>query len=597
MRSVRLALPAIVPWAARESCRSFGVRSTATLLALLLTGCAPAVRGPSVLLLTLDTTNPEALGAYGGPAGLTPNLDRLAREGLLFEEARAVAPLTLPAHASMLTGLYPPRHGLRRNGELALAPEARTLAERAREQGYATGAFVAAVVLAPEFGLAQGFETYDAPAVPKDVEEHLAASRSAEEIATRALAWLAARDDERPFFLWLHFYDPHFPYRPPAAASARAGGNDYLGEVSALDEAIGRVLDALGRSGALENTLVAALADHGEGLGRHGEETHGAFVFDSTLRIPFLLRLPGAGRAGERRADPVSQVDLAPTLAAALGWPLDADLDGRDLLSTSASAGVYFESYFGVQSFGWSQAAGWTDGRAKYVHSSAPELYELARDPREEDECLAREPARAEELRARMQTLCTRARMAGAELGGDKDDVQREIERLGYAGVGSEGDHDPEPLDTPARPSPHRMRAAFADYMAGRKLAEEQGASVEACALLENAVRANPENHKAWFALARARADLRRFEEAATAYREVLRWPAAERIPAQLNLAVCLHNLGRTREALDELALALRDTDGPPGALELWLALLESAGQGPQIDAVRQRLRARRPGS
>ncbi|MEQ1894405.1 MAG: sulfatase, partial [Planctomycetota bacterium] len=278
------------------------MRSTATLLALLLTGCAPAVRGPSVLLLTLDTTNPEALGAYGGPAGLTPNLDRLAREGLLFEEARAVAPLTLPAHASMLTGLYPPRHGLRRNGELALAPEARTLAERAREQGYATGAFVAAVVLAPEFGLAQGFETYDAPAVPKDVEEHLAASRSAEEIATRALAWLAARDDERPFFLWLHFYDPHFPYRPPAAASARAGGNDYLGEVSALDEAIGRVLDALGRSGALENTLVAALADHGEGLGRHGEETHGAFVFDSTLRIPFLLRLPGAARAGERRA-------------------------------------------------------------------------------------------------------------------------------------------------------------------------------------------------------------------------------------------------------------------------------------------------------
>ena len=184
-----------------------------------------------------------------------------------------------------------------------------------------------------------------------------------------------------PFFLWLHFYDPHFPYRPPAAAGARAGGNDYLGEVSAMDEAIGRVLDALERSGELEHTLVAALADHGEGLGRHGEETHGAFVFDSTLRIPFLLRLPGAARAGERRADPVSQVDLAPTLAVALDWPLDTDFDGRDLLGTSASPGVYFESYFGVQSFGWSQVAGWTDGRAKYVHSSAPELYELARDP------------------------------------------------------------------------------------------------------------------------------------------------------------------------------------------------------------------------
>jgi arylsulfatase A-like enzyme len=573
------------------------MRVSTSIALLLLGGCAPSVRGPSVLLLTLDTTNPEALGAYGGPAGLTPHLDRLAREGLVFEQARAVAPLTLPAHASLLTGLYPPRHGLRRNGELALAPDAHTLAERARERGYATGAFVAAVVLAPEFGLTQGFEAYDAPAVPAKLEEHLAASRSAAEIATSALAWLAQRDGEQPFFLWLHFYDPHFPYRPPAAAGARAGGNDYLGEVSAMDEAIGRVLDALAQSGELERTLVAAVADHGEGLGRHGEETHGAFVFDSTLRIPFLLRLPGAERAGERRADPVSQVDLAPTLCAALGWAGDADFDGRDLLGTDASAGVYFESYFGVQSFGWSQAAGWTDGRAKYVHSSAPELYELARDPREEDDALARAPAQAEELRARMQALCARARLAGAELAGGKEDVQREIERLGYAGVGSEGDGDPEPLDTPARPSPHRMRAAFADYMEGRKLLEEQGASVEACARLENAVRANPENHKAWFALARARADLGHFEESAAAYREVVRRPAAERIPAQLNLAVCLHNLGRTDEALEELARALHDTDGPPGALELWLSLLEGAGQSSKAEAVRKRVRARRPGS
>lgn len=585
-----------MPHVRARSGRCSLVRSLAALLLLSLASCGSAARGPSLVLLTLDTTNPEALGAYGGPAGLTPHLDRLAREGLCFENARAVAPLTLPAHASILSGLYPPRHGLRRNGERALAPAAVTLAERARERGYATGAFVAAVVLAPEFGLAQGFEVYDAPAVPTNVEEHLGASRTADEVVARATRWLAQRDEDAPFFLWLHFYDPHFPYKPPAEARARAGGDAYLGEVAAMDAAIGRLFAELERRGGLDDALVVALADHGEGLGRHDEETHGAFVFDTTLRIPFLLRLPGAARAGERRGDAVSQVDLVPTVLAALGWPAVADLDGRDLLASDTAPGVYFESYFGVQSFGWSQAAGFTDGVAKYVHSSAPELYDLGLDPDEIRELSALDPARAEPLRARMRALLARPRLTPAELAVDPTDFQREIERLGYAGVGSEGDEEPEPLDTPARPSPHRMRAAYADYMAGRKELEERGASAEVCARLERAVGANPENHKAWFALARARADLGDFAAAAAAYREVLRYPAAERIPAQLNLAVCLHNLGRAEEALAELAGALRDTDGPPGALELWLSLLEASGRTSETEAVRLRLQARQPG-
>lgn len=562
-------------------------------LLVLLAACTPAARPPSLLLLTLDTTNPEVLGAYGGQDGLTPHLDRLAREGLLFEDARAVAPLTLPAHASILTGLYPPRHALRRNGERALAGEAVTLAERARARGHATAAFVAAVVLAPGFGLEQGFDVYDAPAVPGRVEEHLAASRPADEIATRALAWLDARADDEPFFLWLHFYDPHFPYRPPEAARARAGGDAYRGEVAAMDEAIGRVLAELERRGRLDDTLIAALADHGESLGRHGEETHGAFVFDSTLAIPFLVRLPGAARAGERRGEPVSQVDLVPTVLAALGWGAAEGLDGRDLLAPGAARGVYFESYFGVQSFGWSQAAGFTDGRTKYVHSSAPELYDLAFDPGETRDLLAAEPARAEALRAAMAELCGRPRLAAEELAGGVDELQREIERLGYAGVGSEGELDPEPLETVARPSPHRMVAAYAAYMEGRRQQEELRDPAAARALFRAAVAENPGNHKAWFALGRASADLGLQEEAAQAYREVLKRPAAERIPAQLNLAVALHNLGRTDEALAELALALRDTDGPPGALELWLSLLEAAGRGSELESVRARLRAR----
>lgn len=565
-------------------------------LALALSSCSPAPRSPSVLLVTLDTTTPEALGCYGGPPGLTPHLDRLAREGILFEDARAVAPLTLPAHASLLTGLYPPRHSVRRNGETRLPAEARTLAEEARARGYASAAFVAAVVLAPEFGLDQGFERYDAPPTPAEVEEHLAASRSADEIATRALAWLGARERDEPFFLWLHFYDPHFPYAPPAEHLARAGGDAYLGEVSAMDAGLGRVLAELEREGELEHTLVVASADHGEGHGRHGEETHGAFVFDATLRIPLLVRLPGGARAGERVRAAVSQVDVAPLVAGVLGWTSSgalADLDGRDPLAAAPASGVYFESYFGTKSFGWSPLAGWTDGHTKYVHSSAPELFDLVEDPGETRNVLAADEDIAAALRARIAALCARPRLARAVLTGG-DELQREIERLGYAGTGTDAEaEDLEPLAPSRSPSPHRMVAAYADYMAGRKLYEERGSRAEAAALLVRAVTANPENHKAWFTLGLLQLDERAFAAAAEAFRRALAMPGGERIPARLNLAVCLHNLGQPAEALRELELALAETPGPPGALELLVQLYENAGRGEDAERTRARLRSR----
>lgn len=567
-------------------------------LLLALAACSRSEPPPSLLLVTLDTTNPEALGCYGGPAGLTPHLDRLAREGILFEDARAVAPLTLPAHASLLTGLYPPRHSVRRNGETRLPEEARTLAESARARGYQSAAFVAAVVLAPEFGLDQGFEEYDAPATPREVEQHLAASRPAAEVAARARKWLAGRDRERPFFLWLHFYDPHFPYAPAPEFLARAGGDAYLGEVAAMDAALGSVLEELEREGSLARTLVVACADHGEGHGRHGEETHGAFVYDSTLRIPLVVRLPGGARAGERVRTSVSQVDVVPMVAAALGWPADESLDGRDALSVGALSGgalpgethpgVYFESYFGTKSFGWSPLAGWTDGRAKYVHSSAPELFDLEEDPGETRDVLA--PDGAEELRARIAELCARPRLARAVLA-QHDDLQREIERLGYAGAGLDAElEDPEPLDASPHPSPHRMVAAYAAYMQGRKLHEERGSPTRAAELLERAVAANPENHKAWFTLGLVRLGQRAYGPAAQAFERALAVPGGERIPAQLNRAVCLYNLGRLPEALQELETALAHTDGPPGALELLVRMLEEAGRAEDAGRARARV-------
>ena len=563
---------------------------------LLLAGACGARAAPpaSVLLVTMDTTVPEALGCYGGPPGVTPHLDRLAREGLVFEDARAVVPLTLPAHASILTGLYPPRTAVRRNGETRLSREALTLAERAEQAGYASAAFVSAVVLAPEFGLDQGFARYDAPETPESVEEHLAASRPASDIAARARNWLGTLEDDRPFFLWLHFYDPHFPYAPEARFRAQAGGDAYLGEVAQMDAALGDVLEQLRRDGRYENTLILALADHGEGRGRHGEETHGAFVFDSTLRIPMLARLPNGARAGERLPAPVSQVDVAPLVASVLGWPAPAGLDGRDPLGPEAKPGIYFESYFGTKSFGWSPLAGWSDGTLKYVHSSAPELYDLRADPGETRNLAAERPAEAEVLRGRVAELLTRPAVPRAALAGDLLSLQREIERLGYAGAGDGAeDEDPSPLAPSTRPSPHALTRAYAEYMEGRKIFEEKGPREEAIPLLERALESNPENHKAWFTLGLARLDLQLFGPAADAFRRVLDFPGGERIPAQLNLAVCYYNLGRREEAVEVLESALSDTPGPPGALELLARLLDECGRAEEAMRARVRARAR----
>jgi len=577
--------------------------STARLLLLGLccglgiagAACGPAApSGPSLLLLTLDTTNPEALGCYGGPTGLTPHLDRLAAEGLVFEDARAVAPLTLPAHTSILTGLYPPRSGVRRNGETRLPEEAHTLAERASEAGYRCAAMVAAVVLAPEVGLSQGFQTYSAPATPENVEEHLEASLGAQRIADQALAWLAQGDPRQPFFLWLHFYDPHFPYEPPAGFLERAGGDPYLGEVAAMDAAIGRVLAELERTGRYESTLIVALADHGEGRGRHGEETHGAFVFDSTLRIPFLVRLPGAKSAGERIHAPVSQVDVVPLVCAVLGLPLEPGLDGRDPTRADAGPGAYLESYFGTKSFGWGPVAGWTDGRWKYLHSSAPELFDLEHDPGETRSVLSTHPDEARALRARIAELCTRTRLPRAFPEGEQGALQREIERLGYAGAGDGAElPDPEPLEPGPGPAPHTMIAAYADYMEGRKIHEEGGDGAQALALLQRAVDVNPENHKAWFTLGLVAQGQQDFARAAEAFRRAAAVAGGERIPAQLNLAVSLYNLGRTEEALRTLEVALADTPGPPGALELLVQLLEKSGRTQEAREARARLAAR----
>ena len=281
--------------------------------------------GRPIILVTVDTLRADRLGAYGSSKGLTPALDRFAQGAARFTAAVTQVPLTLPAHATMLTGLHPAKHGVRTNDGFRLAPGVPTLPEALRRRGYATGAFIGGGPLQASFGLARGFDRYD--------DDFLRAvgtvERSADEVVRSAVAWIEQHRSQ-PFFAWLHLFDPHSPYAPPEPFATAHAGAPYDGEVAYTDAAIGRLFDHLQRSGLFSDAAILIVADHGESLGEHGERTHGTFLYDATVHVPLLVKLPGMAASREVTV-PVETADLAPTIAAISGATLDA-VDGQNLL-------------------------------------------------------------------------------------------------------------------------------------------------------------------------------------------------------------------------------------------------------------------------
>ena len=413
--------------------------------AIAATGCGgegrPDVRG--VVLISIDTCRADRLGAYGDPGATTPSIDAVAREGVLFEQAQTTNPITLPAHASLLTGTIPPVHGVRNNESYRLAEDRLTLAEILRERGWRTAAFVGAFPLAARFGLAQGFETYDDAFLGRATRGTLFNERPAEEVSRAAIAWLGSRGAE-PFFLFLHYFDPHGPYAPPEPWASSHRERPYDGEIAYADAWIGRVVEQLKALDRYDSTVLAIVSDHGESLGDHGERTHGYFVYGSTIRVPMILRLPG-GPVGARVAEAVSLVDVVPTVLAAAGIEAPPDLDGIDLgpLLRGRSAGfaerdLYSESFLPA-SFGCSPLRGLVRDGSRYVWSVRPELYHLRRDPAEADDLSAREPQRVRELHDRLAALVGTPRAAtGGEPAPALDaESRRRLAALGYVGGGA----------------------------------------------------------------------------------------------------------------------------------------------------------------
>ena len=352
-------------------------------------GALPAGEKPSdlsVLLVTLDTTRADHMGAYGYQGIETPTFDRLAREGVLFEHAESAAPLTLPAHSSIFTGLFPPEHGVRDNGGFFLAPSQVTLAERLKAAGLETGGFVGAYVLDHRWGINQGFDTYFDDFDLSKVKAMSLASiqRPANEVADHVIDWLNHTGDHR-FFGWAHFYDAHTPYDPPEPFKSRYPGHPYVGEIAFVDSQVGRLIDWLEAHHRLDRTIVVVMGDHGESLGDHGEAAHGFFIYQSTIRVPFVIRAPFALTRGRRVADVVRSVDVMPTILDLLGLPLHGKVEGKSLvpLMTGATREMGLEAYseavYPRYHFGWSDLRALHVGRYKYIEAPRPGAGRISR--------------------------------------------------------------------------------------------------------------------------------------------------------------------------------------------------------------------------
>ncbi|MEN8182168.1 MAG: sulfatase-like hydrolase/transferase [Myxococcota bacterium] len=413
----------------------------AGLLALLISGAcegnAPAEipRLERVVLISIDTLRADRVGVYGAERAHTPTLDALAEGGVRFETVLSPAPLTLPSHTTLLTGLDPPQHGVRHNGIFRLDSELETLATRLREQGFATAAFVGAVVLGHRYGLARGFDHYDDRVEYERSARGLRgyAERPADAVMDAVLAWL--QDAPARFFLWVHFYDPHSEYDPPPGFAAAFPGDPHAGEVAFVDRQIGRLLEALDARYAGTETLIAVTSDHGESFGEHGESTHSHFLYDSTQRIPLILQGPGVP-AGRVVSGLTSLRDVAPTLLELAGVPplpgtgdrsLLGRIEGRDAESEPA----YLETL--APQFDWnlSPLLGLRGEDWKYVRAPRPELYDLREDPGETRNLAGEQPERVRELDALLGARLADARPARPNLDLDEEEQER-LQALGY---------------------------------------------------------------------------------------------------------------------------------------------------------------------
>jgi arylsulfatase A-like enzyme/Tfp pilus assembly protein PilF len=507
----------------------------------------------NVLLITLDTTRWDRIGAYGDDAAATPNLDRIASDGVLFEQAIAAAPLTLPAHSTIFTGLLPPRHGVRDNGGYVLDSRHVTLASALKESGRQTAAFVGAFVLDAKFGLDSGFDTYfDKFDVSKRRSVSLASiSRRAGEVVENAMPWLEEQASAaRPFFAWLHFYDAHSPYDPPEPFRSRFRDRPYAGEIAYVDFEVGRVLQWLDTRRLTERTILIVIGDHGESLNEHGEGTHGLFIYEATTRVPFLVRTPYSGIHSRRVPGVVRSEDVMPTVLELVGRTPVAGMDGRSLVpmltgaSSDLNLDAYSESLYARNHYGWSELRALREGRYKYIATTRPELYDLERDPQERRNIIAERSSLAERMAQELRRLSVETPGQAAGPSAVDPETRERLAALGYIGsftntTRKEGEALPDPKD----------RIDVFNLMTSAQESNGVEDAEAAIARLKSVLARDSNILDAWVMLGNEYARKRDFASALEQYKRALQINPAYDL-ATINLANAYRALGQYDAAL-----------------------------------------------
>ncbi len=543
----------------------------------------PTAPNASVLLISLDTTRADRLGCYGHAAARTPHLDRLAADGALFEQCTTSAPITLTSHASVFTGLQPYAHGVRLNGSYRLGPEHTTLAESLATAGRRTHAQVAAMVLNAGYGLSQGFESYN------DLSERPAADGDDAQVELRASAvsdeavrWL--RDvGGAPFFLFLHYFDPHYPYAAPKEF-ADAISDPYDAEIAYADQQVGRVLAALRELGREADTLVIVFADHGEGLGEHSEPTHGSFLYDTTLQVPLLMRLPGVIPPGRRIAAQSRLIDVAPTVLGLLGLPPLPNAHGIDLRpmlvgdTADMRLAAYSENHYPRLWLGFSSLRSWRADGWKYIHAPRSELYNVLADPAESTDLFGREGQRAASMADGLKRALADARAPSGSSAGGVD--LEKLEALGYAGSTSAGEDADLDAFEPSGESPMDHPEEL-EVNARAIMALSTGDFAAAEPALRDAIARGPRSDTAiaWAnsRLGRVLAATGRPEESLPYFRAALA-ARPEDTSERARLGVALLYASQFAEARDELEKSLTQR---PSAAQLYVyAAVANAGAG-----------------
>ena len=551
----------------------------------------------NVLLITLDTTRADRLGSYGYEKARTPRLDRLAREGVRFARAYAPAPLTLPAHCSIMTGLDPVAHGVRNNGR-SLPAGIKTLAEILKGKGYSTAAFVSAFSVDSRFGLDRGFDVYDDTFRPDLPFKTLNAERRAEETLARFSHWLD-RGVAGRFFGWVHFYDPHWPYDPPAPFKEEFADRPYDGEIAYMDRAVGTLLDRLAEKGLLEKTIVVVAGDHGEGLGDKVEIGHGIFLYEETLRVPLVFNNPEVFRRPRVVESQVRLIDVAPTLLDILGLKDEAaGMKGQNLAAwiggrSRQDLDSLVETFYPRDNFGWSEMVGLVSARWKFIQAPRPELYDLGKDPGERQNLYGTSAGKAAEMKTKLAREILRAgagrggRPAEASSSATAEDMEK-LRSLGYVNF------------APAKPGPvlpdPKDKTGLLRLIQQAQAYELEGRYPEAERAYAEVLEQVPDSPAGYVNLAIAEALQKKFDGAVeTLNRGLARLPDSEVLMVRLGHTRLVS--GRPGDALETmnkvLALNPRNVD----ALTVCAGILDAAGRKDEARACFERALAVEPES